>query len=281
MDLRSIFVANATGIFILVMLLYVSRTKILRHRTEDRLYSYMVIGVMLACFMEAFSYLLDGRVFPGSRLLNYAANTYLYSVNTLLPFIVLVYVDLGLYGDIRRIWKHYKPQVIVGCIMLSATIINFFIPICYFINDQNVYERRPFSYVYYIVILYFCLTSLVLTKHYERENGAKTFFSISMFLVPILVGAGLQFMFYGLSLAWLSAAIGLIGLFMMQQNEMAYIDSLSDTYNRQYLNHILSAWITRGYSVSGIMLGIDRFKYINDNFGHSEGDLALKTVPVF
>lgn len=125
MDLRSIFVANATGIFLLIMLLYASRTKILRHRTEDRLYSYMVVGVMLACFMEALSYALDGRLFPGSRLLNYIANTYLYSVNMLLPFIVLVYVDLGLYGDTRRIWANYKPQIFIGCIMFSATLLIF------------------------------------------------------------------------------------------------------------------------------------------------------------
>ena len=278
MNLCSIFVANGTGIFILVMLLFASRTKILRHRTEDRLYSYMIVGVMLACFMEAFSYALDGRVFPGARLLNYVANTYLYSVNMLLPFIVLVYVDLGLYGDTKRIWTHYKPQIIIGCIMFSITLLNFLIPICYTINDQNVYERRLFSYVYYFVILYFCLTSLVLTRRYEKENGARAFFSVNMFLVPILVGAGLQFMFYGLSLAWLSAAIGLVGLFMMQQNEMAYIDSLVDTYNRQYLDHILSAWISRGHTVSGVMLDIDRFKYINDHYGHSEGDNALITV---
>ncbi len=31
----------------------------------------------------------------------------------------------------------------------------------------------------------------------------------------------------------------------------AYVDALTDTYNRQYLNHILSAWISRGSSFAG------------------------------
>ena len=99
-----------------------------------------------------------------------------------------------------------------------------------------------------------------------------------MFLIPILIGAGTQFAFYGLSLAWLSSAIGIVGLYMMQQNEMAFTDPLVDTYNRLYMDHILSAWMVRNRSFVGAMLDIDRFKEINDRYGHSEGDNALKTV---
>ena len=278
MDLRSIFVTNGVGIVILLMLYYVSRTKILRRRTEDRLYSFMIFGVMLGSFMEALSYALDGRVFPGSIALNYLANTYLFSFNLLLPFCVLMYIDLGLYGDMSRIGKKYKPQIVIGAVMLAATLVNLFYPLVYYIDENNVYSRRPLGYVYYAVILYYLITAIVVTKRYEKEHGARTFFNINMFLVPILVGAGLQFAFYGLSVAWLASAIGLTGLYMMQQNETAYIDPLLEMYNRRYLDYILSSWISRGYSFTGMMIDIDGFKSINDSFGHSEGDRALMHV---
>ena len=86
---------------------------------------------------------LDGRVFPGSRLLNYAANTYLYSLNVLLPFFVMVYVDLGLFGDPGRIRKRYMPQIVVGILMIALNLLNYSVPVIYYITEQNVYERRP------------------------------------------------------------------------------------------------------------------------------------------
>lgn len=276
MDLRSIYIANGVGIFILLILLYVSRARIARGGKEDRLFAIMLFGVLLGCCMEALSFAIDGHVFTGSILLNYIANTYLSSANLLLSFSVLAYVDLSLYDDVSRIWKHYKPQIVVGAILIAANVVNYFVPITYVITDQNVYERRPLLYVYYIAILYYLATAFLLTRRYEKENGTRTFVSIPVFLIPIVVGAGLQFAFYGLSLAWLSSAVGLAGLFMMQQNELAYIDSLVDTYNRQYLNYVLASWTAKHDAFAGVMFDVDGFKEINDSCGHAQGDAALK-----
>lgn len=278
LDLRSVYVSNGTGIFILLILLYASHDRIRRGRLEDRIFSLMVFGVMIGCVCEIISYAVDGKVFPGCYFISYITNTYLYSFNMVLPIAVLFYIDLGLYNDPTRLWQQYKPQIIFAVVMILLNVVNWFTPIIFTVSPENLYSRRPMSYAFYVVMMYFFISALVLTMRYEKENGTKSFFNVYVFLFPVLTGAALQFMFYGLSLAWLSAAVGLTGLYMMQQNEMAYVDPLVETFNRQYLNSTLSSWINRETPFAGVMLDVDRFKQVNDTYGHSEGDRVLKIV---
>ncbi|MBQ7624193.1 MAG: diguanylate cyclase [Clostridia bacterium] len=278
MDLRSIYIVNCVAIFLLLILFFVSRAKILRRRPEDKLYTVILFGVMLGAAMEILSYVIEGKLFPGARVLSYAINTYIFSANMLLPLLVLFYADLSLYGNTARIKKIYKPQIIVAAAMLAVNVVNFFFPLSFYISPQNEYSRGPLFYLYYAVIVYFCASIFIALKRYEKENGARAFLDFVVFLLPIVTGAGVQFVVYGISLAWLSSAIGLVALFMMQQNEIAYIDPLVDTYNRHYMDRIISSWISQNREFAGVMLDIDSFKSINDMIGHSEGDKTLKAL---
>jgi len=64
--------------------------------------------------------------------------------------------------------------------------------------------------------------------------------------------------------------------------EMAVTDQLTGLYNRRYLASHLSAMFDRAYwtgrSLSILILDIDHFKNINDNYGHDVGD---KVIQVF
>ena len=59
---------------------------------------------------------------------------------------------------------------------------------------------------------------------------------------------------------------------MSTQTELAFRDPLTGLYNRHYLDRVLNTWTGQ----SSIMLDMDFFKEINDRFGHSVGDEALR-----
>jgi len=55
-----------------------------------------------------------------------------------------------------------------------------------------------------------------------------------------------------------------------------YVDALTQVPNRQFLNDLLPTMTFQKYHI--VMLDIDRFKNINDAYGHSMGDHILKRV---
>ncbi|MBC8238317.1 MAG: diguanylate cyclase [Helicobacteraceae bacterium] len=62
--------------------------------------------------------------------------------------------------------------------------------------------------------------------------------------------------------------------------KVSLIDHLTQVYNKKYYDSVLEKEISSaaryGYNISLIMLDIDLFKTVNDNFGHQVGDSVLK-----
>ncbi|HZD60922.1 MAG TPA: diguanylate cyclase [Anaerolineae bacterium] len=68
----------------------------------------------------------------------------------------------------------------------------------------------------------------------------------------------------------------------LKLEEKAYTDSLTGLFNHRYFHDSLSSEINRAnryqHPLSLIAIDIDDFKRINDNFGHKNGDNALKSL---
>jgi diguanylate cyclase (GGDEF)-like protein len=64
--------------------------------------------------------------------------------------------------------------------------------------------------------------------------------------------------------------------------EQSSRDPLTDLYNRRFMEETLYRELRRAAredgSVGVLMIDLDRFKALNDAFGHATGDVALRTV---
>ena len=88
----------------------------------------------------------------------------------------------------------------------------------------------------------------------------------------------------GMGLTWLASAWLVFAMNEQSRRlkDLAITDSLTGAFNRRYLElqaaRCLQDWERHQRSVSLLLLDIDNFKKINDEFGHSVGDAALKSL---
>lgn len=99
-------------------------------------------------------------------------------------------------------------------------------------------------------------------------------------MIPSLLGTLVQGMFYGLSAGWLCLSIALLFVQLHISNQNAYEDELSGLYNRKYFVWMVEKLTgsKKDHTIGAIMMDIDRFKSINDEFGHSVGDDAIRSI---
>jgi diguanylate cyclase (GGDEF)-like protein len=78
----------------------------------------------------------------------------------------------------------------------------------------------------------------------------------------------------------LEAALREVQVLQVQLREQAIRDPLTGLYNRRYLDETLGRELVRAerhdYPVGVIMGDIDRFKTVNDSYGHPAGDEVLR-----
>jgi len=276
MNLQSIIITNCIGCTMLIILLISSHLVRQRRQLSDNLFTAMILMVGSSCLMEMLTFIIDGKFFPGVRIIHMLGDTYLYIVNLLFVFSWCLYVDLRLRNDEKRIKELYlKKRSVPAVICCISALLNLKFEFLFYLDEDNIYHRRVWSYIYSFLTFAYLIYSVVIRDQYYRQHGKSRFFPIYMFLVPIFLGTVAQFIFYGISVAWCCAALGLTGIYMSLQNELSYIDPLTKLYNRNYLDHTIHEITRRNLSAGGIMIDLDDFKTINDTYGHSVGDEAL------
>lgn len=122
-------------------------------------------------------------------------------------------------------------------------------------------------------------TAVLLVDVSQEINTAR--FALLLGAIAYLAGGILLFILFYRLVGWVG---GRIEDNQHRLEQLANIDALTDLYNRRMYYSILNGEITRarrhGRPVSVLILDIDHFKRINDNYGHIIGDQVLQKLAV-
>lgn len=269
--------------FILVCLaivLYVN--SILRYKQHRRISQCVIAITTIALYLSIGNALQDytksiGNV-AGTTILSYIG----YTVRPVC--LVLLIVMSGQFIIRRKYeWIVFIPLAINAIIYLFAffpatkTAVYFF-----HTNDDGTlsFSGGPLRYtshlvsLLYLAFLVYISISKLKGKHFS--NGL----SIMLFSVFIVLSVVIESFFPGENnvdyLLNTMIVAGTVVYYLFLYHESAQIDVLTGLFNRETYYHDLAKMKK---SITGVVqLDMNGLKYINDNFGHIEGDKALSTI---
>ena len=280
MIFEEIFMANGAAIIMMAFLLYCRRRNRESIHADDRIYDWMTLITLLGAVIDTLTFLVDGQSFVGARFLNYLTNSLSYMGTVVVGFLWCLYVDLHIYKNHARYRRNLRYVALpllfeFGCLLYNLRGNGFM----FTISVDNMYSRGFYSIIGYISVYLYLLYSIYLVYHSREEGVNLDFFPIFYFMGPCVLGIVIQFLRYGITSSWISVAISLTFVQMQVYSENISTDSLSGLYNRRYLDRVLAnkERLSR-FSVFGIMMDVNDFKQINDRYGHSMGDQAIRVM---
>lgn len=260
------------------------------HRFRNLLKTKIFFASIFMCvFASLICILLHYNLTKETLIAHYivlACITTLYFIGMMIPVAWLSFLILHLYNDEDLLKKNLK-FILIPCIIIEISLIfNLFFGFYFSVSPppQNSYMPTDLIAITGLVQFAYVLASVIIYYNFKRSSEL-AFFSISIFFVPIIAVFFTSTLFSQrpvlfIGTEWPFVAVVLISLCFSLQNELAFKDHLTQLYNRDYLDIIKMKFLNSNASKSkgAILIDVNNFKGINDNFGHEEGDKALVKI---
>ncbi|MBI9012523.1 MAG: GGDEF domain-containing protein [Clostridiales bacterium] len=242
-------------------------------RETTRVYLAIVVSIILMLTLKLLISNFNGNNSLGSFTYILVHLTHFFNI---LPLILsLYYFDLHIINDQKELGKRKLSYLIVWFILFIYGLSNIWTNYIFVVDDLGNLVRKSGTYlhIYFQVglILVYGMSSI---KYFKRCVSPVFPLYLALVFLPMLGGI-LQKMFPELPAVWSIYSLLSLYIFIFLVREDMNRDSLTDVFSRGQFEEHLRKKLKMKHPISVVLIDIDEFKAVNDNYGHNEGDELL------
>lgn len=289
-------IVNCSALLLLIFLRIQHKSVKNSFVLDQKLFVTMLDMAIIQCFIESGTNLWDKeRIFVGligdAELgamidcnINMVLNLVYFTINIVFGYVWCLYAVYKMFGSSRRVKRYAKIICGPAVLALASVWTTPFTGWVFTIKPGNIYSREWLFLLPTLATIAYVVFGVVYIYSNRKRINKYMIMPIALIIAPIFIGMIIQFLLPGTAIIAMVVTISLVGLYASSQSEFAYIDRLSGVYNRRYLDDYLTGLNEdennrkKQKTITGIMLDMDKFKAINDNFGHHVGDDAIAQV---
>ena len=251
-------------------------------QTKQHYYMLALIAGIISCICDVNWGLIEGGFLPEPREANFLTNAIYEISSTMMGYYWLCYVETSLDSKFikTKYLKHIAKLPVI--IIIGGVIVSVYTGALFYIDANNIYHRGDYVLIHVAMsYLYLIITSVhAFIKSFTCNNYLKSreYRSLSMFLIFLLILGIVQIIFPSVPSVGVGVTLAFLSVYIDLQNLLITVDSLTGLNNKKQLMRFLSSKIKAGSNNENLyafMLNVNKFKKINNSYGHYEGDMAL------
>jgi diguanylate cyclase (GGDEF) domain len=246
-----------------------------------KLFIYLIQINILLTIIDILGWIFNGLPGNLNLIYNTSFNLLLYIIEPAAATLWVLYINDQIFHDEIRFNKLTRILLFFLFLNTILSIISIFTGWFFYVNSENIYNRGNFFIVHVAYCYGLLIYSFIMVLNNRSLIEKRYYTSLLLFFLPQLIGTTIQMFVYGVSYNWVGAMLSILIIYFNIQNRGLNLDYLTGAYNRRKLDEYIKLKIltsTCEKSFSAILIDLNHFKQINDNFGHHIGDEALKDM---